>query len=75
MDYLHAKWQEPSQKEDISVAISKLTIDIDDVSKQIKTVVRHKILVLDLFTSFNRLPVIMSIYLHKRQVLATSQAH
>jgi hypothetical protein len=29
----------PPQKEDISVAISKLTIAIDDLSKQIKTVV------------------------------------
>ncbi len=30
---------EPSAKEDISIAISKLTFGVDDVSKQIKTLV------------------------------------
>lgn len=31
---------EPSAKEEISIAISKLTVGVDDVSKQIKTLVR-----------------------------------
>jgi hypothetical protein len=51
LSHIKPSVQDPPPKEDISVAISKLTIAIDDVSKQIKTVVR-KICFITYFPSF-----------------------
>jgi hypothetical protein len=69
--------QDPPPKEDISVAISKLTIAIDDVSKQIKTVVRKICFItyLPSYLSFYRSQLIMSIYFLKPLALTTCLVH
>lgn len=59
--------QDPPAKEDISVAISKLTFGIDDVSKQIKNMVRMCVVSRDARLSFHRLQHTMRISSPKPQ--------
>jgi hypothetical protein len=73
--FKHSKgtYQESVGKEDISVAISKLTFGIDDISKQIKSLVESTTLMV--FTAQANKPIdlcrsqlTMSIFLYRLQV-------